>query len=704
MTKTLALTLSLLATTAYGQSVKQTGNVTPGHLTVWTTNGVVQDGGVPPGQISSITIGTTNIIGGTNGYCLFVSSSFIANEICPGANGITNLTGDVTASGPGSSAATLATVNLNTGSFGGSTAIPNITVNGKGLITAAGSNAVVAPASTLTGTTLASNVVTSFLTSVGVIAGGTWNGTTIGVAYGGTGLVSGTSGGVLGFTAAGTLASSIALTANLPVIGGGAGATPTVGSVSGNTTVFATTKNALVNGDCVSIDGSGNLVDAGGPCTTGGGGGTVSSGTAGQIGYYATSSTTISGNSNANIASGTLTLGTANTTLGATVLEGNTSGAVTVRPAAVAGTYNFVLPAAAGTAGQPLLSAGGGTSAQTYGTLAVPAGGTGGTTFTANLPLIGNVGGALAQGTRSGNTTSFATTSGSLTNTHCVSIDSNGNLVDNGSACSTSGGTVTSVATGQGLSGGSITTTGTLTTAAGVDTNTLNTQTTNYSVATTDCGKTIQAGTGSTGVFTLTLPAVSGFPANCSVLIVNGDSGFKKTLSGFPTVAGPSLCQSSTMGVKIVNGAWSVFYNPTRCGSTADSTMTAPTITAFTPGDLSVTYADQFASYTRVGNLVTVDFDIVTSSFTHTTASGGVHVTGMPFTSNEEYVGAVSFEGINKAGGYASVTSATSTGLSFIDFEVQGMGLSVAVVAITDMPSGGTVVLRTTVSYMTNDP
>ena len=47
--------------------------------------------------------------------------------------GITALTGDVTASGSGSVAATLATVNSNVGSFTSA----NITVNAKGLVTAA---------------------------------------------------------------------------------------------------------------------------------------------------------------------------------------------------------------------------------------------------------------------------------------------------------------------------------------------------------------------------------------------------------------------------------------------------------------------------------------------------------------------------------------------------------------------------------------
>jgi len=116
---------------------------------------------------------------------------------------ITALTGDVTASGPGSVAATLATVNSNVGAFGSSTAIPTFTVNGKGLITAASTNAVIAPAGTLTGTTLASNVVTSSLTAVGTIATGVWQGTAIGATYGGTGGSSAASTG-LAKVAAGT--------------------------------------------------------------------------------------------------------------------------------------------------------------------------------------------------------------------------------------------------------------------------------------------------------------------------------------------------------------------------------------------------------------------------------------------------------------------------------------------------------------------
>ena len=58
------------------------------------------------------------------------------------------------------------------------------------------------------------------------------------VANGGTGLASGTSGGILGYTATGTLASSVLLTASALLLGGGAGATPTPMASLGTTTTL----------------------------------------------------------------------------------------------------------------------------------------------------------------------------------------------------------------------------------------------------------------------------------------------------------------------------------------------------------------------------------------------------------------------------------------------------------------------------------
>lgn len=60
-------------------------------------------------------------------------------------------------------------------------------------------------ASNLTGTTLPSSIVTSSLTTVGTIATGVWNGTTIATIYGGTGLTTYTTGDILYASATNTL-------------------------------------------------------------------------------------------------------------------------------------------------------------------------------------------------------------------------------------------------------------------------------------------------------------------------------------------------------------------------------------------------------------------------------------------------------------------------------------------------------------------
>lgn len=74
-------------------------------------------------------------------------------------------------------------------------------------------------------------------------------------------------------------------------------------------------------------------------------------------------------------------------------------------------------------------------------------------TITSGLPVIGNGTGIIA-GTKSGNTTKFATTTGTLTSGDCVKLDASGNFIDSGVAgcgsslifadsLSNSGGTVT---------------------------------------------------------------------------------------------------------------------------------------------------------------------------------------------------------------------------------------------------------------------
>lgn len=109
------------------------------------------------------------------------------------------------------------------------------------------------------------------------------------VARGGTGLTSGTSGGVLGFTAAGTVASSVALSAGQVVVGGGAGATP-------STLAAGSQYQVLTMGASTPAWGAVNLASA--AAVTGvlgtANGGTGTSGTYTQWGVlYAPTTTTI---------------------------------------------------------------------------------------------------------------------------------------------------------------------------------------------------------------------------------------------------------------------------------------------------------------------------------------------------------------------------------------------------------------------------
>jgi len=95
---------------------------------------------------------------------------------------------------------------------------------------------------------------------------------TLGVANGGTGITSGTSGGIPYYSGSTTIASSAALTANLPVFGGGAGSAPIVGTRSGNTTQVVTTTGSQTSGRCVEIDASGNHIQSAAGCGSGTGG------------------------------------------------------------------------------------------------------------------------------------------------------------------------------------------------------------------------------------------------------------------------------------------------------------------------------------------------------------------------------------------------------------------------------------------------
>jgi hypothetical protein len=144
---------------------------------------------------SSVTIGSTAIALGASSTTLAgltsVAATTFTGALTGNASTATTLATarSITASGDAawtvsfdgsaavSAALTLATVNANVGSFGSGTAVPNFTVNAKGLITAAGSTAIPTATTSVNGLASFDSTefsVTSGLVSIIQIDGGTY--------------------------------------------------------------------------------------------------------------------------------------------------------------------------------------------------------------------------------------------------------------------------------------------------------------------------------------------------------------------------------------------------------------------------------------------------------------------------------------------------------------------------------------------------
>jgi hypothetical protein len=107
--------------------------------------------------------------------------------------------------------------------------------------------------SVLSSTTLGSGVTTSSLTSVGTIASGTWNGTAIGVLYGGTGQTSYTDGQLLIGNTTGNTLTKATLTAGTNV---------TITNGNGSIEIAATDTNTTYTaGDGLDLTGTEFSVD-----------------------------------------------------------------------------------------------------------------------------------------------------------------------------------------------------------------------------------------------------------------------------------------------------------------------------------------------------------------------------------------------------------------------------------------------------------
>jgi hypothetical protein len=193
----LALLLSSGAALAQG-AVMQYGVVVPNDFASWTRNGILQDSGVNSLTLNFPTIAQGHLIGNANGTPQPASDTPLTSLIdtlgsyAQGDILYRNSTGWVFLA-PGTSGQFLETLGAAANPTWATVTIPSYTA-GTGIAVSGGGVISISPQ--------------------------------VSVALGGTGLTSGTSGGVPYFASGSTMASSAALTIHQVVLGGGAAAAP----------------------------------------------------------------------------------------------------------------------------------------------------------------------------------------------------------------------------------------------------------------------------------------------------------------------------------------------------------------------------------------------------------------------------------------------------------------------------------------------
>jgi len=177
------------------------------------------------------------------------------------------------------------------------------------------------------------------------------------------------------------------------------------------------------------------------------------------------------------------------------------------------------------------------------------------------------------------------------------------------------------------------------------------------------------------------------------VTVTNGDG-----VSGNPTLTLPdalTLVTPTVSGLLTLTGGQAAFpatqipsADPNTLDDYEEGTWTMG-ITFATAGDLNVVYSSQSGRYTKIGRAFTYDGTVTTTTFTYTTASGSLRLTGLPIASG-------SGTPVASIGRWTGIVSAVTTPQVFalvsspnIQFEVMNVAAgTTATLTQANAPSG----------------
>ena len=126
-----------------------------------------------------------------------------------------------------------------------------------------------------------------------------------------------------------------------------------------------------------------------------------------------------------------------------------------------------------------------------------------------------------------------------------------------------------------------------------------------------------------------------------------------------------------------------------------------PSLSFSTPGNVAATYSNQQGRYIKIGRFVIATCTIITSAFSHTTASGNFRILGLPFTveSGLDHAGTLLMSGWTKAG-YSHLAAQAAAGTTLVQVQGTGSGQPMAALGTADVPSGGSIVIRAAIPYV----